>query len=178
MPVPDFSPGEVLTAAAMDSIGLWLVKTQAVGTGVASVVVNDAFSSSFDSYRIVYTGGTASGLNTLQIRMGTAVTNGYYSQTIYASYATTTILANVADNNANQWSFVGRSGTAANHLSMNLYNPFLTTRTFFDSIAISASDMGSQAGVLQNATSYTGFTMIMGSGTLTGGTIRVYGYRN
>jgi hypothetical protein len=28
------------------------------------------------------------------------------------------------------------------------------------------------------ATSYDSFTLIPGSGTLTGGTIRVYGYRN
>jgi hypothetical protein len=33
-------------------------------------------------------------------------------------------------------------------------------------------------GFLNNTTSYTAFTFTPSSGTLTGGTIRVYGYRN
>jgi hypothetical protein len=36
---PDFSSGAVLTAAQMNSVGLWLVKTQTVGTAVSSVAV-------------------------------------------------------------------------------------------------------------------------------------------
>jgi hypothetical protein len=36
---PDFSSGAVLTAAQMNSVGLWLVKTQTVGTTVSSVAV-------------------------------------------------------------------------------------------------------------------------------------------
>ena len=78
MPVPDFSPGEVLTAAAMDSIGLWLVKTQAVGAGVSTIVVSDAFSANYDNYLITYTGGSASTTMNLSLRLGTVTTTEYY----------------------------------------------------------------------------------------------------
>jgi hypothetical protein len=178
MPVPDFSPGEVLTAAAMDSIGLWLVKTQTVGTTVPSVTVTGAFSANFDNYLVTYTGGVASTSNQLRIRMG-ATNSGYYSQTIYALYNSGTgPISNVPDNNAAQWSFVGRASTNFTYMQMNLLTPFLTTRTFMNTFGISSGDMAATAGFLDNATSYTAFDIICSTGTLTGGTIRVYGYRN
>jgi hypothetical protein len=179
MPVPDFVPGEVLTAAAMDSIGLWLVKTQTVGTGVASVVVSDAFSSNYDNYRITYTGGVMSGTNVqISMRLGAAVTQ-YYYQMIYQNYASNTApLANVPDNNSTQWSFVGAGTTTFTRLSADLFNPFLATRTVINGSFVNAIASGSGAGVLNDATSYTAFTLLAGSGTMTGGTIRVYGYRN
>jgi hypothetical protein len=178
MPVPDFSPGEVLTAAAMDSIGLWLVKTQTVGAGVASVTVTDAFSADYDNYLVTYTGGVGSTNITLRVRLGATNTN-YYSQTIYALFNSSTgPISNVPDNNAAQWSFVGRATTNWTYLQMNIYTPFLTTRTFFNTFAVGAGDMTATAGLLDNATSYTAFDIICSTGTLTGGTIRVYGYRN
>jgi len=179
MPVPDFSPGEVLTAAAMDSIGLFLVKTQTVGAGVASVVVPDAFSADYDHYRIIYTGGVMSGTNVqISMRLGAAITQ-YYYQMIYQTYAANTApLANVPDNNSTQWSFVGAGTTTFARLSADLFNPFSTTRTVINGSYVTALAAGSGAGVLNDATSYTAFTLLTGSGTMTGGTIRVYGYRN
>ncbi len=49
MTYPSFSAGDILTAADMNAVGLWLVKTQTVGTAVASVTVTDAFSSTYDN---------------------------------------------------------------------------------------------------------------------------------
>ena len=46
---PTFSSGSVLTAAQMNAVGLWLVKTQTVGTAVSSVSVTDVFSSNYDN---------------------------------------------------------------------------------------------------------------------------------
>ncbi len=80
---PDFTVGQVLTAAQMNSIGLFRVTTCTVssvggtaatvsngvvtiGTGNTSVTVNNAFSSDYQSYRIFIenldTSGTASHL--------------------------------------------------------------------------------------------------------------------
>ena len=39
-----------------------------------------------------------------------------------------------------------------------------------------ASNAGFIGGILKDTTSHTGFTFTPASGTLTGGTIRVYGY--
>ena len=74
MGYPDFAPGDVLTAADMDAVGLWLVKTQTVGTGVSSVTVTGAFSSTYDNYFVTYTGGTGSTQTPLRIQMGSTTT--------------------------------------------------------------------------------------------------------
>ena len=50
---PVFSAGAVLTAAQMNAVGLWEIKTQTIGTGVASFEVTGAFSSDYDNYKIV-----------------------------------------------------------------------------------------------------------------------------
>jgi hypothetical protein len=177
MTYPSFTAGEVLRAQDMNAVGLWLVKTQTVGTGVSSVTVTGAFSADYDNYKIVYTGGVGSTNIVISLRIG-AATTGYYSQTIYATYAGTGPLANVPDNNANQWTYVGRGTTNSTYMSTELFQPFLTSRTFFNTFGISTTDMTATAGFLDNTTSYTAFTFFPISGTMTGGTVRVYGYKN
>ena len=46
---PDFSSGQVLTSSAMNSVGLWLVKTQTVGTAVSSYGAQGFTVSTVDS---------------------------------------------------------------------------------------------------------------------------------
>jgi hypothetical protein len=177
MPVPNFVPGEVLTAAAMDSIGLWLVKSQTVGAGVASVVVNDAFSANYENYFVTYTGGVLSASTNIRMQIG-AATTGYYFSLIYNSFSLTTVLANVNTNNGALWSFVGAGNTNDARLSVNLYSPFLSTRTKIATQYSEPLNGGNGNGFLDNANSYTAFTLSPATGTMTGGTIRVYGYRN
>jgi hypothetical protein len=178
MPVPDFSPGEVLTAAAMDSIGLWLVKTVTVGTGVTSVPVTGAFSADYDNYRIVYGGGTGSTNITLTLKLGASGT-GYYSILTYADYASNNIPRTTGDNNAAQWLYVGYAGTSFTQASFDLCNPAKAQWTTLNNAAWGAATAaGTANGVHQVATAYTDFTIGANTGALTGGTIRVYGYRN
>lgn len=178
MSFPSFSTGEVLTAADMNAVGLWLVKSQTVGTGVSSVNVTGAFSSDYANYRITWTGGTLSATTNVRMVLGAAAT-GYYSQLIYAVYSVSGgALANVPDNNAVRWNYVGTGNTNFASVRMDLYNPQATTRTLMFAQYADAASGGSGSGFLDNATSYTDFTLSPGSGTMTGGTIRVYGYRN
>ena len=178
MPVPDFSPGEVLTAAAMDSIGLWLVKTQTIGTGVSSVVVSDAFSATFDNYKIIVTGGVGSTAQAINLRLGASAT-GYYSVTPVFPYAGGAVTNNNVNNGAT-WTFSGVSTTVNNILNVDIMQPFATKVT-----SVTGSYVNPGAGAIaggfygfhDNAGSFSAFTLIVG-GTLTGGTIRVYGYRN
>ena len=83
---PDFSSGAVLTAAQMNSVGLWLVKTQVVGNAVASVAVTSAFSSDYDSYRIIYSGGSQSIAGEMRMTLGATAAN-YYSAILYSTWA-------------------------------------------------------------------------------------------
>jgi hypothetical protein len=174
---PDFTTGQVLTAAQMNAVGLWLVKTQTVGTAVSSVTVSDAFSADFNNYLVTYSGGVGSGTANINLRFGSTNT-GYYAQLIYAQYGATSALALVPDNNAAQFSRVGTVATTFAHLNIAITTPFLTNRTFVSSQWTGAIQSGNYQGFLDNATSYTAFDIFPSGGTITGGTICVYGYRN
>ena len=63
----------------------------------------------------------------------------------------------------------------------DIYSPFLAARTSYtwnySGIVSGANGFYSTGGgFLDNATSYTAFTLTPSSGTITGGTIAVYGY--
>jgi hypothetical protein len=176
MPVPDFSPGEVLTAAAMDSIGLWLVKTQTIGTGVSSVAITGAFSADYDRYKIVIDGFTGSVAGDLRFQLG-ATTTGYYGVYNYQIYTGITSVFYQA-NSAN--GYIGGVGTLAGEqaISLEIVAPQKTTKTTWTGQAYGNGYYFNLGYQLADSTSYTGFTIFPGSGTLTGGTIRVYGYRN
>ena len=178
MPVPDFSPGEVLTAAAMDSIGLWLVKTQTVGAGVTSVSVTNAFSADYNNYRVIYSGGTAAGAASMNFSL-TGSSASYYLAVTGAAY--TGGASSISEANVSVWSFAGIATINGCSLDVTVYNPFLSLRTGLqvtgrvDMRTDGAAFVGS--GFHNVSSSYTGFT-IAASQAMTGGTIRVYGYRN
>jgi hypothetical protein len=177
MPVPDFSPGEVLTAAAMDSIGLWLVKTQTVGAGVSSVTVTDAFSADYDNY-LIYMSSTGSTATTSGVRLG-ASTTGYWGFLTYGDATTNTVLGAGRNNQAYMFFLGGCQGASQpHHLRVEIQDPFSSIYTkFFNGTYQSTDGFGTMQGEHRVASSYTDFTVILGTGTITGGTIRVYGYR-
>jgi hypothetical protein len=175
---PTFTTGAVLTAAQMNAVGLWLVKTQTVGSGVASVTVTGAFSADYDNYKITYDGGTGTTLISLSLKLG-ASTTGYYAITNYAAYNNNLVPLSGGDNNASLWNTVGYATTGHTEMCLDLLSPFLAKRTSLCNAAWCAETVaGSSNGLHQVSTSYTDFTIGVNTGTISGGTIRVYGYRN
>jgi hypothetical protein len=180
MPVPDFSPGETLTASAMDSIGLWLVKSQAVGTGVSSVTVTGAFSADYENYKIIYSGGTQSANASHAIRLGASAT-GYNTVLAYTdSSASSTFITSAVQNNANLSAWIGGgSAGQASHAEFELLGPNLAAYTKIrNGLYQDGVNYGTTQGEHRVATAYTSFELLVGAGNITGGTIRVYGYRN
>lgn len=178
MSFPNFTANDVLTADDMNAVGLWLIKTQTIGAGVPNVTVTDAFSADYDAYKITVTGGVASAGGGLELQLG-STTTGYYLAVMGVTYST--VAATVgADNNAARWTSVGSINTSSLSMNIELTNPFLTENTFIFGQGLTGSATGRMiCGVLSNTTSYTGFTLFAsGVLTMTGGTIRVYGYRN
>jgi hypothetical protein len=171
------APSWATPAAA--SGGLTLVKTQTIGTAVSSVTVTSAFSSTYDSYLIVVNGGVASTLANLGLQLG-STTTGYYAAGVVYNYSNAGATA-ASNNNAASWTRAG----SANSSSIAFYNaiqdPFLSKNTKVQT-SFNTTQSDSQAGFfygfLDNSTSYTAFTITPATGTLTGGTIRVYGYQN
>jgi hypothetical protein len=174
------TPGQILTSAYLNNninSGLTYIASSTVGTGVSSHVVSGCFSSTYDNYHITYSGGVGSTLITLQMSLGASVT-GYSSIANYALYATPTTPASDGNNNASKWGFVGYASTNYTSMSLDLINPFAALYTTYGAAAWAAVTVaGTSAGIHTVATSYTGFTIYPSTGTLTGGTVTVYGYR-
>ena len=154
--------------------GLTLVKSQAIGSAVSSVTVSNAFSADYENYRITVNGGVASVAATVSLKLG-ASTASYYQAYHYITYSTGA--ANILTvNNGSVWTYSGQTQTNYITVNVDLQNPFLakyTTISGFSAGSVGAYTVGYHA----SATSYTDFTIAHG-GTLTGGTIRVYGYNN
>lgn len=177
MTFPVFATGDVLNASDMNAVGMWLVKTQTVGSGVSSVTVTGAFSSDYDNYRIIYTGGNASTQTGLNLQLGSA--NTAYSFNLFYSLYTGGGIQILSYNGSSSFVYAGAMDSNQNaFVSCDLYEPFLTRSTRISSQWMQTDSSGFGAGVQKANTSYTAFTLTTQTGTLTGGTIRVYGLRN
>ena len=73
----------------------------------------------------------------------------------------------------------GGTGFIGNGLSacIELQNPFLAKYTIVQSSGMNTTFSTTSVGYHGVATSYTGFTLTASTGTFTGGTIAVYGYK-
>lgn len=167
------------TVFGLPGSGMVLVKSQVIGTAVSSVTVTSAFSTTYDAYKIIVTGGVSSATATIELKLGATVT-GYYAGYVNSIYSTAAV-SGQADNNASAFRIAGYTTSSVIALNVNLQNPFLAKNTIFNSLTgQSTTGAGGSTGngYLANTTSYTDFTLTPGSGTLTGGTIRIYGYNN
>ena len=155
--------------------GMRLIKKQTIGTGVSSVNVTGAFSSSYDNYKIMVSSGVGSGTNYLTLSLG-AANSSYYSVLTSATYtAGAALIANT--NNGAAFGQAGWVGTGMISLNVNLINPFLSKQTLISGNFAGTSVGGSMGGIQDSTTSFTAFTITpVGGVTLTGGTIYVYGY--
>jgi len=181
------STGQVLTVAAgapawatpaSSSAGLTLVKSQTIGSAVSSVEVTSAFSSTYDNYLITLNGGVASADTNLRLTFG-STTAGYYSVGYYMFYNSTTITG-IKDENIG-FTTCGIGNTNTLMAQSIVQNPNLAKRTIFQNNSVPGSSTLNTLnfnGFLDNATQYTAFTITSSVGTMTGGTIRVYGYQN
>ena len=172
---PDFTNGTPLDASSLNKVGLWLVKSQTVGTSVSSVQVTGAFSGNYDNYLIQWSGGTQSVDTNLQLQLGSATSN-YYSSLIYGSFLGGAP-QNAGNNNSANWLFAGGGNPTVATASCLVLDPFLTRPSHVQAFVRYSTVYGSLVGYQGDSTSFTAFTFIANSGTMTGGTIRVYGYR-
>jgi hypothetical protein len=162
------------------SSGLTLIKTQTIGTTVSSVEVTGAFSATYDNYFITVNGGVASTNNSLVMTLGATTTGYYYVGSTIAYNASPTFVGEGGVNTSNWGNSIRGSANSLNG-QIYVYDPFAAKNTHFSSIGSRSDTSGSVnslGGYLANTTSYTAFTLTTNSGTVTGGTIRVYGLAN
>ena len=184
MAIKTFTTGEVLTASDTNTYlanaGLVYIKSQTIGSAVSSVQVTSAFSTDYDSYKILISGGAGSATGRIRMTIGSAST-AYYWALIASRFDNGGSVA-VGGSNATLFDYMGQADSTAIDASIEVRNPFLTEKTFVSGVYVDMSvgaftGAGPTNGILTDTTSHTSFTVSPASGTFTGGTITVYGYR-
>jgi hypothetical protein len=158
------------------SSGLTLISSTTIGTTVSSVTVSSAFSATYDAYKITISGGVGSA-NDVGIFLQLGATTTGYKWALNTSGAS----GSFGDGSTSAAGInLGLMDTNLLYLDAEVFNPFLAKYTFahgtvYDNLNFRVQ---SKSGIQPNTTSYTAFTLFPGSGTMTGGTVRVYGYAN
>ena len=175
---------EVLTSADTNTYlansGLVYVTSATVGTGVSSVTVSSAFSSTYDSYKIVISGmSTSVSAPIIRVQLSGITTGVYYSSMVYQLATSSTV--NGYNENVVTY-FAAAIGGSNNHRSeIDLFGINGSTGKMgnvkFSNFDVSASYGGNTYIVSTSSATATGFVVSSSSGTLSNGTITVYGYR-
>jgi hypothetical protein len=185
--LPTFSAGEILTSDVMNDVsilgnyqGLFHIKTQTIGNAVSSVTVTGAFSSDFDDYLVAVNTVVSANQPNLGLRLGATATNYAYA----GSYQNFTGGAVTVDSSttATYWNIGacgnGTTGSGRVDFHATVKSPQLAQQSFYVVNNGSLAWTNFYTGYLNNTTQYTALTILPTSGTITGGTVRVYGYRN
>lgn len=169
---------ELVTTTTCSSGGTASNGIVTIGSSVTSVVINNAFSATYNNYKIIMAGGTT-GDTTINLQLNGSST-GYYAGYMFVGYGGTT--SGFSDSNTSSWQYVGAGRASGFFASFELYLPFVSNRVTgmasqgrVDATTGGGSLMGS--GYHNVAASFTGFTFLAAT-PMTGGTVCVYGYRN
>jgi len=153
-------------------------------TGVSSVSLNDVFSSTYDSYKIVTSFKSPSADSGIDLRFRVSGADNSTSNYIRTCQHTSTGgITNRSDTGTLFDLVQTDSGTSEGYgYTLELQNPFLTEFTKGQIITNGVFGTGVRntlaGGLLFSATtSFTGFTILASSGTFSG-TVAVYGYKD
>ncbi len=178
-----WSAGDTLNAADLnDYAGLVFVKSQAIGSGVSSVTVSNAFSSEFNNYRIITSLWTSANTVVCMKLSGATSATDYDCKMQYFTVYSTGGFATQTSLSSDRW-FVAHSTSAVssphNGAAIDIFGPNTDGRQRYVSTYssyVAGMTAGQTASASGNAS--TGFTIEPTSGPLQGGTIGVYGYNN
>jgi len=166
--------------AAGGASGLTLISSTTVGSAVSSVTISSAFSATYANYLIVASEVNGSAQTNAALTFG-STTTGYYYGATYVGFSSGTITGGNGSNVASIPNTLSYNSNDGCNLYMVVESPNLADNTVFYYSNVSPVTTGyywSGGGFVNNTTAYTAFTLTPASGTITGGTIKVYGYQN
>lgn len=168
---------------ATDDIGLVKILDQTFTT-TSAVNVNNCFSASYLSYKVIVRTTAASATSTLNLRMrvgGVDNSSSTYTATLYG-YRSTGATTNALTSGFNQATLMYHSTNPyLSSMVMDVINPAIAQRTtghvFSSNLDLTSYFSLFGTWVHDTATAYDGFSLLVGSGTWTG-TVQVYGYKD
>jgi hypothetical protein len=170
---------QAYTGAAWQNVdGMTLVAKATIGTTVSSVTMTNVFSADYENYKILISGGSASTSGQLFFKLNGITSSDYYSTVIFNAFGSSSPAAQSL--NANYWNWFGTYNTVSINCNSELNSPFLSELKIFSAPFVLMNSVGgvggTTTGFINSTSSATGFTIETSAGTLTGGTIYVYGY--
>ena len=178
MAYPSFSVGEVLTASDMNAVGLWLVKAETIGSGVSNHTISSCFSASYKNYFVQIETVFSALAARIYVRGTGSTGTTYAGNFFYMDNSSTTVFG--ANNASTSYFDVGlTSSTGRTNVNLWLYNindAAVATRV----VSQFAGDtyIGGGGGRDTATNSSTALYFQPASGTMTGGSVRVYGIKN
>jgi hypothetical protein len=176
---PVFVAGQVLTAAQMNAIGMWEVKTETAFTSATTVTIDNIFTSDFRNYLIKIVGNATSGSGvSSQLRVGgvAAATNYNVQSAEMINTTAWTVATSTAQTSFGTGSFAAAQGA----IDLQIYAPAVAGQTNFLSTVSYAGATATvpgyqlRSGNHSTATAYDGIAInftVAATGTYT-----VYGY--
>jgi hypothetical protein len=177
---PDFTAGQVLTAAQMNAVGLWVTKPLTAFSAASAINVDNAYSADFDNYIIVIKYDTSTtGSMTYRNRVGGVdASSNYNSQFLVVTGTSVSAARSTSQTSAS----IGGDSQDNGLITLFVCSPFLAEPTLLKSeIARNQTSFATPGvdlyyGNHSTATSYDGFSLIMAAGNVTGN-YTVYGLR-
>ena len=172
----------VFVASGVAASAGGLVRIGSTSLSGSSTNIPSVFSTTYKNYRVVVDNAVASARGEMRFRIGANVSTGiYYSSGLARISSGTT--ANNNTSAATQIAFGNWETTIKSvGVTIELQNPFeaLTTnlQAIFGGGSITDLWSGFVGAVINDTTSYTGFTLLTEGGTFSSGTVTVYGYAN
>jgi hypothetical protein len=179
MPVPVFTSGEVLTAANMNQVGLWLVKTQTF-SAAANCDVTSVFSSSFENYiAVIRLASSLTGnYNNLQLLDGATPKAVNYNRSGFVATTGNVLATDSGTLATTAWRF-GLQSSVATYGTATFFRPFSTSPTGYSADVLYDGNKMGVGGVQTESYSATGFRILADAGAATyTGTVSVYGYND
>jgi hypothetical protein len=181
MAIKTFTTGELLTASDTNTYlanaGLVYVTSTTVGSGVSSVTISNCFSSTYDNYKVIWSGGVTSASGSGYIQLSGITTGLYYGALPFYNIAAASYGA-APDSGITFWRYIGGGNATFGSLNADICAPYATKTKTIQAWYTRVGYSGFYTGYCDSIASSTGFTVGNTDwGTMTGGTITVYGYR-
>jgi hypothetical protein len=177
---PDFTTGQVLTAAQMSAIGLWEVASGTLSLTTSATNVTGVFSSTYKQYRVLLNTTAKSTTNRVDMKyiVGTTPTStNYYMGGIGGDYSVNAVIYYQRSNADAQ--IFGLSSNNNQSMTLDIFNANKAATTLHQgNVADNQSGYSYAIGGMQNSSSqFTGFQLFTSAGTATV-EYQVFGYRD
>jgi hypothetical protein len=175
---PVFVSGQILTAAQMNQLGMFLVKSETLATGQTSIAVANAFTSDYSRYLIQIEDITRSAEGNILFQLTGITGNVYTSSGFFTTYGSAVVTGYGPAAAANL--VVASLGTGAGFIQITITNPNSAAAKDMISNATGGTTNYNFVHRVSSSSTATGFTLSVTGGGITfgGGVVKVYGFRD